>query len=406
MKRSQNKTEIILKKIILSIFLLNTFISECQTIHAIIVGATMDEERILKEGLNVNMTDIGEELKLVAENTNLSVKLYDFTNYQFQSNLVRNAINNLICNSQDVIFFYYAGHGFRYNNQNDPWPVLAVDYNINTISDASEHGIPLSEIVNNLKNKNARLTIVVAECCNKTNGYKAPTIEEFKGQANLSFSIRDPQRLKELYEQSSGFIVASSSIPGQVSKVNSRLGSYFTRSFVEVHKELTGISNNANWEDIFKKAKERTIRIAEVNGFNQEPQYEINVYTPATQNFTKWNGIISNNQGAYNNVPANFQHNDLYRQYQFPIARIAFYYNSRVFFLMSDNYIVEYDPSRGGLILTGYRSMPMQPQRYQWDIVNPVSPFENVVYGVDYWGKVWIWDNYGGGWMNVGVVYY
>ncbi len=376
-----------------------------QTLHAIIVGATKEDNRTLREGLNISIEDIGKELRLIRENTNLSIELHDLTDYSFNSIEVKNTINNLYCNNDDVIFFYYAGHGFRYSDQNNKWPVLAVGYDINSLKETYEHGISFDEIVKTLKSKNPGLLIAIAECCNSETSYAAPIVEDIKGQASLSFSIRIQERFKELYENSKGVIIASSSQPGQISKCSRRLGSYFTGSFVEIHKELTSISNNANWNDLLEKSKERTIRLAELNDFEQIPQFEINITTSRNHGFN-WNGVINSNRNVFRETPNNFQYNNQYNYYQYPVARIVMFSNNRVFFLMSDNYIVEHEPYRGGLLLTGYRAFSAQPQRFQWDIVNPINYYNTVVFGVDYNGLIWTWNNYGMRWQNVGVVYY
>jgi len=264
-------------KILFIIVLLLTIQSEiglCQTVHAIIVGANSDNDRILSEGLTVDLEGINEELALIEQNTKLEIRTYDFTGHNFENENLRNTIKNINCNNDDVIFFYYTGHGFRYSNQRDQWPTLAVGYHIHSMMEAYQQSISLNDIITTLKNKNARLIICLVDCCNSDVAFEAPIIEEFKGQVNLSFSIRNPERFKELYENSTGIIIASSSIPGQVSKCNPKLGSYFTSSFVEVHKELTSISNNSNWEDMIRKVKDRTERLAEINDFTQTPQFQ------------------------------------------------------------------------------------------------------------------------------------
>lgn len=375
-----------------------------QTLHFIVVGATNDDEPTIREGIQLTISTVQKEVELIKKNTKLEVKTYTHTAYDFQSEKLRQTINDIYCGSDDVILFYYEGHGFRYRNQNDKWPILAVGYNINSVQDAYHDGIPLSEIIKPLQNKGARLVLIIADCCNSETSYQAPVDQEIRGQASLSFSIRIPDRFKELYEHSSGTIVVSSSVPGQVSRMTKTYGSYFTSSFVELHKELTSISSNANWNDILKKSKERTIQIARINDHEQTPQFEINVNTIHHTPGQNWDGIINSSRGAFNATPNNFQNNNNYNRLQYPIARIVMFSTNRVYFLMSDNFMVEHNPY-SGLIIRGYRAFSMQPQMFQWDMVNPVSPYQSIVFGVDYYGKIWSFDNYYG-WQNVGIVYY
>ena len=153
-----------------------------------------------------------------------------------------------------------------------------------------------------------------------------------------------------------------------------------------------------------KKSKERTIRLSKLNDFEQSPQFEININTTINPGFN-WNGVINSNRNVFRETPNNFNYQNPYNFQQYPVARIVMFDSNRVFFLMSDNYIVEHAPYRGGLLLTGYRAFSQQPQRFQWDIVNPINYYNTIVYGVDYTGLIWTWNNYGIRWENVGVVY-
>ncbi|MCK4501067.1 caspase family protein [Candidatus Babeliales bacterium] len=378
-----------------------------QTLHAIIVAATNEDNHVIRKGIQLTVDAMEDEIDLIHKNTKLTTKYYKVTGQDFESAKLRHTIDNIYCNNDDVIFFYFDGHGFRYRDQIDKWPILAVGYDIHSIQEAFKYGVPFSEIIESLKNKGARLTFMIADCCNSATSYSTPVDKEIIGQASLSFSIRLPERFRELYENSSGTIIASSSIPGQESRVSNVYGSYFTSSLIEVHKELTSISNNANWEDILEKSKNRTIRITELNNKKEQiPQFEVNVNTIFANPGFNWNGVINSNRNVFRETPSNFQYNNQYNYYQYPVARIVMFNNNKVFFLMSDNYIVEYAPYRGGLILTGYRAFSSQPQRFQWDIVNPISPYQSIIYGVDYNGMMWSWNNYSMRWENVGVVYY
>ena len=138
--------------------------------------------------------------------------------------------------------------------------------------------------------------------------------------------------------------------------------------------------------------------------YSQHPQFVINI-KENNRPANNWNGIISSNQNVFRQQPQEFQYNNFYRPQHFVVARIVNFHNNGVFFLMSDNYIVKYDPYTGGLNMIGYRAASMQPQMFQWDFVNPIGPYQTDVFGVDYQGYVWQFNNYYG-WQRVGAVYY
>ena len=138
--------------------------------------------------------------------------------------------------------------------------------------------------------------------------------------------------------------------------------------------------------------------------YSQHPQFVIHVHEN-TRVQNNWNGIITSNRNVFRQEPRNFQYNNFYQSQHFVVARIVNFNNNGVFFLMSDNYIVKYDPYSGRLFTIGYRAASMQPQMFQWDFVNPAGSYQTFVFGVDYQGFVWTFNNLYG-WQRVGAVYY
>ena len=380
-----------------------TLTSYTQTLYAIVVAGTNMPGNTLKIGLTKSFHDITNEIELIPQYTNLRLVKDYLTGDDFSGNNLRSVVNNLYCNSNDVIIFYYIGHGFRYDNQTSQWPNLCVGYNDNT-------SVSFQWVINQLKSKGAKLTITVAECCNREIGMPEPVVKNIKGVASLSFNIRNPERYKELFENTRGAIIASSSKPGETSVVSDDDGAFFTEALTGEIKEQTGISNSADWNVIFEKAKKRTTSFIQIGSmfhkgdYSQHPQFVINV-TGTSQPNTTWNGTIASNQNVFQQQPTHFQYNNFYQPQQFVVAKIVNFNNDGVFFLMSDNYIVKYNPYNGSLHMIGYRAASMQPQMFQWDFVNPISPYQTDVFGVDYQGFVWQFNNYYG-WQRVGAVYY
>ena len=393
------------------LFLLLSLTSYTQTIYAIVVAGTNMPDAVLSEGLTKSFKNIDHELELIPQYTNLKLKKYYLTGSDFSGNKLRNTIRNIHCTGNDVIFFYYLGHGFRYNNQTNQWPNIFVGYNNNiTNSQLRNTSIPFQWIINQLNSKGARLTITIDESCNSKINIPTPVEKEIKGLGSLALNIRNPERYKELFEYSKGTISASSSKPGQTSVVSSDDGGYFTESFLEELKEQTAISSSADWRTLLEKTKERTATLTKISRIFdakiplQEPQFVINI-TGGNRPANNWNGIISSSSNVFQQQPANFQYDNVYRPQHFVVARIVNFHNNGVFFLMSDNYIVKYNPYTGGLNMIGYRAASMQPQIFQWDFVNPISPYQTDVFGVDYQGFVWQFNNFYG-WQRVGAVYY
>lgn len=85
-----------------------------------------------------------------------SLSINNISNGTFTEADIMNAIRNANVNYDDTIMFYYSGHGdYDYDNGTQRFTLL------------NERGnIPRYKVVDALRNKNARLTICMTDCCN------------------------------------------------------------------------------------------------------------------------------------------------------------------------------------------------------------------------------------------------
>ena len=382
-----------MKKLVIILFVLISIainVSYAGNIHAIIFAATSDETA--GDGSRVSFDVMKKEINYIQEYTSLRLETHYYTGNRFSRSSVEYAINNLRCGSDDVILFYYIGHGFRYRGQTDNYPTLAFvqDYNRDEV-------ISFDWIARQLKNKGARLTIAIADACNNEttldySDYSNP----IKGHTALSMNRRDRQRYKELFENSRGHVTISSSEPGQFSWISPDDGGYFTQAFVEVLKEYTGLSGKAEWKALFSQVRRRTQKIAQINDKgDQNPQSDISV-SGASQISYNDNWMHSNNTDAHYNTN---NYNSTY-----VVAKCTFYSNnSQIYFVMSDGSVLLVD-GWGNKVQIGYTTATVLPQSFVWSI----RDYYNSVWEVDYNGTIWYWqpNGYGGGqWFVHGVAY-
>ena len=119
---------------------------------------------------------------------------------------IRSEISQANLGSNDVVWYYYSGHGENY----DTWPQSA------------QEGVPLTWVHSQLSNTPSRLTIAMYDCCT----YRSPQYDPPSG-------IRPKSAFyKLLFLESSGNIISSSCSSGQFSYGNEVTGGLFTNSFV------------------------------------------------------------------------------------------------------------------------------------------------------------------------------
>ena len=92
-----------------------------------------------------------------------SVNIVDIYDSKTTPENCKAIVNGLNCDSEDIIVFYYIGHGTE-NTGASKYPLMLMGQ-IN----ASKF-IPLSWVHNTLKSKGARLTISIGMCCNARQG--------------------------------------------------------------------------------------------------------------------------------------------------------------------------------------------------------------------------------------------
>lgn len=168
-----------------------------------------------------------------------------------KANLV-NLIQNFRPASNDVVMFAYSGHGFRFNNQKDYYPNM--DLCPSQYDDPKENYIAVSDVFKEIVAKGARLNIVMSDCCNSKIGLTIPVANTntLFSRSNSNF---DKDKLKQLFLDSSGTIIATASSPGEAAWCGVN-GGYFTLSVLESLRNQISVlaSSKPNWETLMNDA--------------------------------------------------------------------------------------------------------------------------------------------------------
>ena len=181
-------------------------------------------------------------------------------------------LTNLPVKKDDILIVYYAGHGARKKRTPTIWPIGFANKN------PDFNHLFFSEIIDHAVSKNAALSIILLDCCNK---YTSEPITNLMTQAIPQSMEEDTLKvLQELFFNRYGVIVASAAAPWNATycgmRGNSGPISFFTSSF------LTNFSHamlvpNYSWRSILEATKLECQRMNTL--LPQLPQYKIFLYT-------------------------------------------------------------------------------------------------------------------------------
>lgn len=192
-------------------------------------------------------------------------------------------VNSLQCGPEDIVVFYYIGHGTG-NTGTSKYPLMCLG-----TSDANMF-IPLSWVHNTLKNKGARFTLSIGMCCNaaqNVTGRNEPAFSVNYGNAYVDEGLSEC--IKKMFLEYKGDIIATSASPRESSWTyyDEVLGmtDFFTYNLIDQFTNDLPNRSNPNWNNMFAEIKRnvsdgvrdcKNIQ-ARFPGSTQTPMWDCNV---------------------------------------------------------------------------------------------------------------------------------
>ena len=224
-------------------------------LHLVIIANTNDPS--IGKSCDNDRYNLVNELQQTATALGIGFKNYIISGDNFSKSNLLATLNSIYPSSNDIVLFIYRGHGFRWPNQVEQWPRLALFYGKASPRSDNSNSINLQEIKNILDKKGARLNIVLGDCCNDPYGVTVMTSNNFFQSQVTAFT--DVSKLRMLFLNSKGSIISAAAKPGEVSYAGID-GGYYTTSFITALGFETSYSKtgSAQWSSIFST----TIKLA------------------------------------------------------------------------------------------------------------------------------------------------
>jgi len=180
---------------------------------------------------------------------------------EFSKVNVDNAISSIKPNPNDIVIFYYSGHGFSNTKDNYRFPFLDLRDNISQPFGGA-YALNIEDIYKRIKLKGARLNLVFSDCCNSDPSLSNVTTGDIATtrHSSLGWNVENCRALFMNNKPLSVLMTAASK--GELSAGNST-GGIFTFNFREsLEKSFGPFYNNVSWDTLLKTAQIQTINKA------------------------------------------------------------------------------------------------------------------------------------------------
>jgi hypothetical protein len=194
----------------------------------------------------------------------LGIKIYPTTIYGklYNKKNIENAIKDLKPTADDIVIFYYSGHGFRKAGNNRRYPFL--DFRAKPKDNYNVYSMNIEDIFQLIAKKPSRFNLVLSDCCNNLPGSTnaiGTAMPEPRGSGlewdedNIRALFLNPKRMS---------VLATAADVGQRASSNNSFGgffSYFMKTSMEDH--FSAFKDNVNWDQVLKEAHKQTVYKAE-----------------------------------------------------------------------------------------------------------------------------------------------
>jgi hypothetical protein len=179
---------------------------------------------------------------------------------------VKAAIDGVNVKSNDIVVFIYTGHGYRWSDQASKYPQMALYYS-RYDSPSKANSYNLESVYDLIVAKGARLNIVLGDCCNSDIGVTSR--EGGGGLASRSYTRGSTDRLRKLFFEAEGDIIAAAAKPNETSCGSRTTGGYFLNAFFSaIDKEVSyTATGSTSWDAILSRSmSSATYKTQNLNG--------------------------------------------------------------------------------------------------------------------------------------------
>jgi len=234
-----------------------TFGLEAATLHTILVADTTDVS--IGDSTAMDLYKMRRQFDKVSKYTEMEQNLITISGDEVRPDKVLEAIDAVKFEEDDVVIFYYSGHGYRTESkEGNPWP--------NLYFSIEDKGIDLAHVRDVLEEKNPCFLIVMADVCNSfvPDDFAPPLMHRFWITGASEDIIAANYR--SLFLEAEGTLLISSSEVGEYSW-GTNSGGLFTVALLQNLEKMVKATDYPEWEILLDQT-------AQLVSDSQHPQWD------------------------------------------------------------------------------------------------------------------------------------
>ncbi len=240
----------------------------------ILIVMANTHDALLNKGCVKDAKAVKKVFKAICRHIHYDLCPIEISGPHYHRDHLGQAIDNIVLRTEnDVVLFYYSGHGFSYEKERHrKYPQVDMrpphdQVQYNKIDFIEKHTQNLAVILNIMRFRGARITIAIGDCCNTNIPFKRPANSE--KDMNVVKGIMPPvskSLTKKLFTDPTYAvsIMVSSSQHGQPAVTDPAIGSIFTHHFIRalantITHQPEG-SQYLPWLKLFKQTATRAFK--------------------------------------------------------------------------------------------------------------------------------------------------
>lgn len=253
-------------------------------LHLLVVADTLDKS--IGSSCSKDMKRVVETFSGL---TNfLGIKIYPRTicGKDYSKKSVQAAINSLRPTANDIVVFYYSGHGFKLPERSRRFPFVKLKTFHKGRQDVIDNSLNIEDIFLAIKKRGARFNLVLSDCCNndifsenakgsKPGKTKGSGVEWSEDNIRTLFLNKNPMS-----------VLATAASTGEKASSNDDFGGFFSYYFKTAMENYSSkLRTNVTWDLVLQDAQKQTIFKAKhtycdkpyipANICQQNPDYKI-----------------------------------------------------------------------------------------------------------------------------------